>query len=141
MILRRNSIVCFVILLPLICSPLRAEEAKLLASLDGVLLDVPGVGSVLRTEKKDIRLTAKESYRANTLKDKRLRNRQVRLEGMMRPDGRFEVEQLYTVRDGKPYKPRYFCELCNIVALEPGDCACCQQPTELQEIPVTETNK
>jgi hypothetical protein len=31
---------------------------------------------------------------------------------------------------------RYFCEVCNVEALEPGDCVCCQAPTELQEVPV-----
>ena len=53
-----------------------------------------------------------------------------------KPDGSFEVQWLYTVHDGKLFKVRYFCATCNIVALEPGICVCCQQPTELQEIPV-----
>ena len=43
---------------------------------------------------------------------------------------------LYTLHDGKVFKVRYFCATCNIIALEPGNCVCCQQPTELQEVPV-----
>ena len=70
--------------------------------------------------------------------DKRLVNREVRVEGTMQADGRFEAERLYTFKDGKLYKVRYFCKTCNIEALEPGNCVCCQQPTELQEIPVSE---
>jgi hypothetical protein len=55
----------------------------------------------------------------------------------MKADGTFQVERLYTVKDGRLYRVRYFCKICNIEALEPGNCVCCQQPTELQEIPVT----
>ena len=51
-------------------------------------------------------------------------------------DGSFQVQWLYTVHNGKLFRVRYFCATCNIVALEPGNCVCCQQPTELQEIPV-----
>jgi len=74
------------------------------------------------------------------LLDKRLANREVRVEGTMQADGTFEAERLYTVKDGKLYRVRYFCKTCNIEALEPGDCVCCQQPTELQEIPVPDDN-
>lgn len=73
-----------------------------------------------------------------TLEDKRFEDREVRLEGTERPDGTFEVQRLYTVKKGKLYKVRYFCEVCNIEALEPGNCVCCQKPTELEEIPVAE---
>jgi hypothetical protein len=60
----------------------------------------------------------------------------VRLEGTPQPDGTFQVQWLYTIHNGKLFRVRYFCATCNIVALEPGNCVCCQQPTELQEIPV-----
>jgi hypothetical protein len=55
----------------------------------------------------------------------------------MKADGTFEVERLYTVKDGKLYRVHYFCKVCNIEALEPGDCVCCQQPVELEEIPAS----
>ncbi len=99
------------------------------------------MGPVLKTQKKEYALAGKTSYLFHTLQDKRLLHREVRLEGTARPDGTFQVERLYTLRDGKLYRVRYYCQVCNIEALEPGDCVCCQQPTELQEIPVSQSDR
>ena len=107
-----------------------------LAALEGKLLSIPGEGPVLRMHEKDQPLSATTTYLFHTLLDKRLANREVRAEGTMKADGTFEVERLYTLKDGRLYRVRYFCRTCNIEALEPGDCVCCQHPTELQEIPV-----
>jgi hypothetical protein len=107
--------------------------------LNGKLETLPGTGLVLGTAKKDYPLFARTTYLFHTLQDKRLANRQVRLEGTTKADGTFEVAKLFTVRNGKLYRVRYYCEVCNIEALEPGNCVCCQQPTELQEIPVDES--
>lgn len=112
------------------------EATKPPLSLQGKLISLLGTGPALRTPKKDYRLAGKTQYLFHTLQDKRLLDREVRLEGTERADGSFEVERVYTVRNGKLYRVRYYCEVCNIEALEPGDCVCCQQPTELQEIPV-----
>jgi len=119
--------------------PLRAAQgvARHLAVLDGKLLSIPGQGPALRIHEKAQPLSATTTYLFHTLQDKRLGNREVRVEGSMKADGTFEVERLYTIANGKLFRVRYFCKLCNIEALEPGDCVCCQQPTELQEIPVT----
>ena len=73
-----------------------------------------------------------------TLQDTRLSGRDVRLEGERKPDGSFDVRHLYTVRDGKLFRIRYYCHVCNIAATEPGNCVCCQRPTDLEEIPVEE---
>ncbi len=113
-----------------------AAYAKAPLALQGNLLSVPGTGPVLRIHGKDTALAGNTSFLFHILQDNRLLKREVRLEGEMKPDGTFEVQRLYTVRNGKVYKIRYFCEVCNIEALEPGDCVCCQQPTELQEITV-----
>ncbi len=104
-------------------------------------MSIPGTGPILRTQKKDYPLAGKTPYLFHTLQDKRLIDRELRVEGTTRPDGTFEVERLYTVREGKLYRVRYYCEVCNIEALEPGNCVCCQQPTELQEIPATEASR
>lgn len=119
----------------------QTPEAALPLALQGRLASRPGADLTLKTRKKDYPLAGKSAYLLHTLQDKRLLNRELRLEGTTRPDGRFEVSRVYTVRDGKLYKVRYFCEVCNIEALEPGPCVCCQQPTELQEIPLTEAKK
>jgi hypothetical protein len=116
-------------------------EPPHLAVLEGQLLATSADCPVVRVHGKDQPLTAYTTYLYHTLQDKRLANREVRLEGMMTGDGTFEVERLYTVKDGKLYRVRYFCKVCNIEALEPGNCVCCQQPTELQEIPVNGDTK
>ncbi len=117
------------------------EHAAKTSALEGKLVSLPGHGPILRTHGKDVPLAAKATYLLHTLEDQHLEHREVRLEGTMKPDGRFEVARLYTVRDGKLYRVRYYCEICNIAALEPGRCVCCQRPTELQEIPVSQTDK
>jgi hypothetical protein len=124
----------------LMAPPLYAAQGgpRHLAALTGKLISISGQGPTLRINEKDQPLSATTTYLFHTLLDKRLANREVRLEGTMKADGTFEVERLYTVRNGKLYRVRYFCKVCNIAALEPGDCVCCQQPTELQEIPVTD---
>lgn len=114
------------------------NDGKPPVSLEGRLLFTPGVGPVLRYQGKDQPLSAVTSYLLHTLEDKRLANREVRVEGTAKLDGTFDVQRLYTLRNGRLYRVRYFCNVCNIEALEPGDCVCCQRPTELQEIPVTE---
>ncbi len=124
------------LLLPV--SPLTASQSAPphLAVLEGTLLSTSANCPVLRIHGKDQPLSGYTTYLHHTLQDKRLANREVRLEGIMKGDGTFEVERLYTVKDGKLYRVRYFCKICNIEALEPGNRVCCQQPTELQEIPV-----
>ena len=105
-------------------------------TLEGRLSSAPGRVSVLRTSNKDYRLTATASYVLHTLQDKRLNGREIRAEGTVKPDGSFTVQKFFTVHNGKLYRVRYYCETCNIVAFEPGRCVCCQQPTELQEVPI-----
>jgi hypothetical protein len=120
-------------------APGRDSAAK--TAWEGQLVSLPGRAPLLRAHNKDYPLAARTTYLLHTLQDKRLANRVVRLEGTLRPDGTLEVERLYTVRDAKLYRVRYYCDVCNIVALEPGPCVCCQRPTELQEIPASETDK
>jgi hypothetical protein len=118
-----------------------ASGVKPLPALDGKLSSVAGVGPVLKLHGKNQPLSATTPYLLHTLEDQRLANRDVRIEGTMKPDGTFQVEWLYTIRNGKLFRVRYFCNVCNIEALEPGDCVCCQQPTELQEIPLDQSSK
>lgn len=119
----------------LLASSLWAAQAKPLTVLEGKLLTTRGDCPLLKIGDREQALSANTPYLLHTLQDKRLDGREVRLEGLPKPDGSFEVQWLYTVHDGKLFKVRYFCATCNIVALEPGPCVCCQQPTELQEIP------
>jgi len=113
-----------------------AGQAKSLAVLEGKLLTTRGDCPILKINGQERALSADTPHLLHTMQDKRLDGREVRLEGTAKPDGSFEVQWLYTLHNGKPFRVRYFCATCNIVALEPGNCVCCQQPTELQEIPV-----
>jgi hypothetical protein len=128
-----------VLCVPFLCSAavaLRAADKTDEQTLEGRLILVPGTGPVLATSSKHVPLAGRNHYVFNMLEDKRLRDDEVRLEGTMRADGNFQVNDLYTIHHGELYRIRYYCETCNIVGLEPGRCVCCQQPTELQEIPL-----
>lgn len=116
-----------------LASTLGAAEGKPLAVIQGTLeaRDCP----LLKINGREETLTANRTYLLQTLQDKRLDGREIRLEGVQKPDGSFEAHWLFTVKDGKLFRVRYFCSTCNIVALGPGNCVCCQQPTELQEVP------
>jgi hypothetical protein len=108
-----------------------------LIMLDGKLITSAGKPPVLKTAKQEYPLTATTTYVLHTLQDNRLGGREIQVQGTLGRGGTFEVSKFFTVRNGKLYRVRYYCETCNIVALEPGRCVCCQQPTELQEIPAS----
>ena len=105
--------------------------------LQGILLTQPGRGPLLKTSQHTYQLEGQSAYLLHTLEDKRLLNRELRLVGTVQPDGSFQVQRIFTVRDGKLFRVRYYCDVCNIVAVQPGRCVCCQRPTKLQEVPVT----
>ncbi len=117
-----------------------AAQSKPLAVMDGQLLTSKANVPMLKINGREQPLSAETPYLLHTMQDKRLEGREVHLEGISKPDGTFEVHWLYTVHDGKLFSVRYFCPRCNIVALEPGNCVCCQQPTELQELPKPENS-
>ena len=127
---------CIVALGCLLATQVWAGEAKPLTVVEGTLLTTRGTCPMLKLDGREQVLSADTPFVFRTLQDKRLDGRKVRLQGVAKPDGSFEVKWIYTIHDGKVFKVRYFCATCNIVALEPGNCVCCQQPTELQEVPV-----
>lgn len=96
---------------------------------------------MVKTATKEYALAGRNQYLFATLGDKRLRNDEVRLKGFFRKDGNFQVQELNTIHHGELYRIRYYCERCNIVALKPGPCMCCQHPVELQEIPLNKKDK
>jgi hypothetical protein len=106
--------------------------------LQGTLVVAGQSAARLATRTGDIVLNSESPSLLHTLQDPRLNGRLVRLEGRANADGSFDASHLYIVRDGKLYKLRYYCHVCNIAATEPGPCVCCQRPTDLEEIPVSE---
>jgi hypothetical protein len=105
-------------------------QGKLQAGPQGALRVVTPAGAVA--------LTSSDPSILHTLDDPRMNGREVRLTG--RPDhsptDRLDVAHVLTVRNGKVYRLRFYCHVCNIPATEPGPCVCCQRWTELEEIPV-----
>jgi hypothetical protein len=101
-------------------------------------LEVADGAAKLASQTGTVSVSSSNSSLQNTLGDGRLNGREVRLEGERKPDGSFEARHLFTVRDGKLFRVRYYCHVCNIPATEPGNCVCCQRPTELDEIPADE---
>ncbi|MEE8257294.1 MAG: hypothetical protein V3R60_05330 [Acidobacteriota bacterium] len=110
------------------------------AILNGTLVHAEDGSPVLVEGQRRYRIKATQEHLAVTLRDEHLRGRKMRLEGRLNGEGMFEVVKLFTVRDGQLYKVRYYCEICAITAVQPGPCACCQGPTEFQEIPATREN-
>ena len=106
--------------------PTLPATGKLVQSLSGPALRING---------KDYPLSSSRTWYMNTFKDNHLAGRELRVEGEWAPDGTLKVTHFNTVKNGKLYRIRYFCEVCNIEALEPGKCVCCQEPTEFQEVP------
>ena len=113
----------------------QSPGAKPVLSLEGKLVQLSN-GPALRVKGKDYPVSTARTWHLNTLKDKRLANREIRVEGSWTSDGTLKVSDFHTVKGGKLYRVRYYCDICNIESLEPGECVCCQAPTELQEIPV-----
>jgi hypothetical protein len=118
-----------------------ADTQNASKTLQGKLLFIQGDGPVLKTDTKQVSLAGRYEYIFRTLEDQRLRNDEVRLKGEYQADGNFRVDSIFTIHHGEVYRVRYFCETCNIVGLGPGKCVCCQQPTELQEVPVNKNDK
>ena len=139
----RALFVAFASLMVSISSPALGQTPSAGAPeiLQGRLIVASGDQPTLKTAQGGYTLTAKTASLFHTLQDQRLLGREVRAEGTPKADATFEVTHLFTVRDGKLYKVRYYCDICNIAALEPGNCVCCQRPTELQEIPLSEVGK
>ncbi len=119
----------------------RSARADSPATLQGKLLNDGDAVPILKTTEKEYRLAARTNWLLHTLQDHRLAGREIRAAGELQADGKFKVNHFHTLRDGKAYRVRYFCEVCNIEAFEPGKCVCCQEPTELQEIPLPESAK
>ncbi|HEV2419173.1 MAG TPA: hypothetical protein VGX94_15360 [Terriglobia bacterium] len=106
----------------------------------GTLGAIAGKGPVLVMPQKEYALNGQSPYLLHVLEDKRLVNQELQLEGTPGPGGSFVVSRIYAVRDGKLYKIQYYCQVCNIIYVQPGHCYCCGRETELQEVPVKPAN-
>ena len=68
--------------------------------------------------------------------DPRLREKELLLKGRVLPKSQiFDVTSMKSVRDGTVCELYYYCEVCDIVAVSPAPCACCQEAVTLVEKP------
>ncbi len=133
----RNCLAASVAVIALVAGLASAQSpaAKPALPLEGKLVQL-AAGPALRLKGKTYPHSSVRTWHLHTRQDKRLAGREIRVEGAWAPDGSLQVSEFYTVKGGKHYRVRYYCNICNIESLEPGDCVCCQAPTELQEIPL-----
>lgn len=103
------------------------------SAITGTLV-VKGHAPTLKAGNKEYALSSPDKSIEAVLRDPRLTNRELRLEGKF-AGGVFQAQRLYTVRGGNLYRVIYYCDVCNITAFQPGDCECCQAPTNLVEVP------
>jgi hypothetical protein len=52
-----------------------------------------------------------------------------------------EPMRLSTVRDGIVHDIFYYCSICAIETMDPGECVCCREPVELTEKPRSEPGR
>ena len=125
-----------------------------LAGLLALLLALPAVGAagtqvlrgrlaeavdgeplrLLTLDGETVELVA-DSGLDRTLRDPQLADRTWELRGALLDDGRFGLEQIFTVKDGQIHRVTYYCVICHITTHEPGICMCCQGDTDLRELP------
>jgi len=115
-------------------SPSDTIQGKLIVGAQGSLH--------VATASGDVVVTSTDSSILHTLRDPRMNGREVRLEGQLQNPSNaakaIDVAHVFTVRDGKLFRLRFYCHVCNIPATEPGPCVCCQRWTDLEEIPASQ---
>lgn len=114
---------------------LKEAPQKTEAALTGRLARQNG-GPVLKVKDKTYRLVSTNEYANSILREERVGGREFRLEGRWKASDTFDVERLFTLRDGKLFKVTYYCHVCAITSYKPGRCDCCQEPTEVREVPL-----
>ena len=86
-------------------------------------------------EVKTYRLVPSDEYTSAVVGDNRIHGWELRVEGRWKGADTVQVERLFSVRDGRLHKVTYYCHICNITSYKPGRCDCCQEPTEVREVP------
>ncbi|MEW6128303.1 MAG: hypothetical protein AB1757_14785 [Acidobacteriota bacterium] len=71
-------------------------------------------------------------------KESRVRKLDLQITGEPRANNFLEITNIQTIRDGKLIDIFYYCDVCSITALGPGDCPCCFNPLEYREKPALE---
>lgn len=117
-----------------------AASAADSGTIQGKLIIGPQGALHVATASGEVVVTSTDSSILHTLQDPRMNGRELRLEGRLQnsPAAALDVAHVFAVHDGKLYRLRFYCHVCNIPATEPGPCVCCQRWTDLEEIPVSQ---
>ena len=67
------------------------------------------------------------------------REKELLIKGRIFPETQiFEPATIRSIRNGIVHDIYYYCDVCDIQAVAPGLCECCQGPTDLIEKPLRE---
>lgn len=70
--------------------------------------------------------------------DERVRAKELRIKARLLPQSHvLELTYFQSVKNGTPHHLYYYCEICAISTVSPELCACCQEPVQLVEKPLT----
>ena len=126
---RRFGLVAVLLAAPLVADAgSQALRGHLAKAVDGEPL------RFLTVDGETVELIADSAF-DRTLRDPQLSDRTWELRGVPLDDGRFELEKIFTVKDGQVHRVTYYCVICHITTHEPGVCMCCQGDTDLRELP------
>ena len=73
---------------------------------------------------------------AGIFEDPRVRDRDLLVRAREAASQALEIIKVFSVKDGKLYDLRYYCDVCHINAYVPGPCPCCGREMELLEEPL-----
>ena len=121
-----------------VVSPAQAEEVQIIRGRLAAESGQPpaeGKPLVLIGSREQKITLAGDEFSEGQLRDPRLAGREWEFEGKFAADGSFTIYKLFTLKEGKRHRVTYYCEVCHIYTHEPGRCMCCQDETELREIP------
>ena len=98
-------------------------------------LQPPVTHAAFRTESGDIYTLLSNRLSSALFLDTNLQSKTLLLGGRVLPATRtFEVTRnLRSVRDGKVHELFYYCDICSIIGIEPGECMCCRETVRLVE--------
>jgi hypothetical protein len=132
-ILLMNRVILLASAVVLFCSSLYSST-----ELEGRISVEKGKPPVLESHGNSISLSSDDPMTAGTIQDPRISGKKLRVIGSYRRDGSFQVTDFYVVHPDGLCRIIYYCQVCHITAFSPGKCICCQQPTELEEVPLTD---
>ncbi|MEW6161042.1 MAG: hypothetical protein AB1813_26740 [Verrucomicrobiota bacterium] len=91
----------------------------------------------LRTENEELYTLLRGKYSEAIFVDAPVRGKELVVKGRLFPKSHlFEPFRMRSVINGVIHDLFYYCEICDIEAVEPAECACCHGPVELREEPL-----